>query len=264
MTTESRPNGLKPGPVVQTLLREYEDLQKEASQDLTSTEQTWATLPGRTMAKRQAEAKLPEALKAYENAIAKRWGAIVVHGPPALVTEFAKVAADQGPAAVASTSQVYKDLAAEIEPVMRSDRSFEASQFAHLSSAFEQLVKRLGVRGSPMLRYTGNPILADRAALEEHIASLLDTAEAGPVLAAALRETIAKAALEMRYSRNVLPVVVTGTSSTDLPAVVALFGERLVEVTLEKEVTPEVVEGAFKDLKQKYQPANHKQEGKTA
>lgn len=263
MTTTTQ-NGLKQAPTVQTLLRELESLQKEASQELVSTELTWKTLPGRTMAKRQAESALPGALRAYETAIAKKWGAIVVHGPAKDVASFAAIAADQGPAAVVDAQQLYKELAAEVEPMMRGDRAFEASQFAHLSSAFERLVKRLGVRGSPMLRYTGNPLLSDKPALVDHIRGLLDTVEAGQVVAAVIRESIAKAALEMRYSRNVLPVVVTGVTSAETPIISSLFSERVVEVSLEKEVTSEVVEDAFKALKQKYPTPNYKQEGKSA
>lgn len=213
----------------------------------------WMARPARVQAKRQALESLPGLRQDYEEALAARWGAIFVSGEPAAVATFCKEASEKGPAVVVDAQQFYKALAAMVEPAMRKDRSFEPSQFAHLLSNFEHEVKALNIQGAPVIRYRGAKILADEAAVAEHIRELVNQQDGLPVVAAAMRRQITGEAFKMRYQRSALPVIVTGADSNEIAGLTPLFGGRVTSVVLEGEVTDETIQNAFQKLKTHYE-----------
>lgn len=232
------------------LLDLYKATKAEAEADIDSVG-LWTARPGREMAKRQAQAELPNIVREYESALAERWGAMLVSSDD--VERVAKFVEIAGPsAAVVDIRDFYKQLASVIEPVMRRDRQFEPSQFAHLLSQFERVVKQLGVNGAPVLRYTGAPILSDEAALAEHIRGLVNQQDGSRVVLAWIRRAIADAAFAMGYQRAALPVVVLGATENEHAGLKTLFDGRVVAVVLDAPVDDAVVAEAFQALKKNH------------
>ena len=238
---------------IESLVEEMEVTEKRATADLDSTDPR--TRPGREWAKREAQEHLVKLKVKYWAHISKGLCAIFVHADRIRSDEFVAVSTKAAPveALYVAADKLYRQLAQEVESRMRTDRMFEPSQFALLMQATMILCADLGLADAPALKFRDGALLKTHEDVVDHVRKLIREACGDQLNAHFMRELVEKAAWQIRYSDDVVPVIVTGSSdheSEDLGRL--LFNNRTVVANLGDEaVTGAKILSAFKALKNK-------------
>ena len=232
------------------LMQQYAKFHKVASEDLTGWD--WRTLPGKQMQQREAQDALPAILSQYSAYVAKAAIPIFIQGAPDTSRQFAEVAEAEADTITLPVDGLYREIAAQVEPSMGDRRNFTASQLVGFVHALTDHAKSLDFSGQtqpPTFDTVHCPTTDDVVAV---VRSLTRTTMGDELNVRYLQAAVIRAALEKRYTKAVVPVVLVGATEDEIQTLPKLiFGGTnsfTVPVTTET-ATPEQVLQTFTNIK---------------
>lgn len=206
--------------------------------------------------KADASRRLKDLMGEYDAEVSGKWGGLLLLGPRSLQEAFAQRAEEAGPAVAVDIQPFWERLTSAVTPTMRRDRMWEPDQFSALLFAFAEVSREMDVQNMASLTYQGSVAVPDHQSLLGKVRDTVRQADKDETTALFVRVEALKEAIKVRYSRSILPVVVMGATSDELPRLQALFSGRAVTVDLSdltsSEVPDEIVREAFENLKRLY------------
>lgn len=206
-------------------------------------------------AKREAQDRLVELKKTFADTLRARQAAVFVDGTNTAVHDFTEIAQDEGALAVRA-DELYRKLASDIEPVMRRDRLIEPEQFAQLMRALYDVSRTMNVQDFPQPSFVPGKILNTFDDIVAYVRETVRSAAGDQLNAVFLQNRISETALNIRYQKDIVPVIVTGALEQEVSGLAALFENRRIQLKLdnEEEITKETVSKALTALKNKVKP----------
>lgn len=246
-TTESKKNDIR------KTIKELVDTKELAEKNLEGCDVR--TIQGFTAAKRDAQEKVLVLEKQYAKFLRGGLCAIFVNGTEEKVNAFLDAAAPQ---IAVDASKLYRRLADDVEPFMRTDRTFEPAQFGQLLQALSHLGRELNAQSVPLPQYRdGSVVCPDAASLADHIRSIVRESMGDELNAYVLFGDVFNKALSMRYYKERVPVIVVNATPEEQQGLAVHFNDQTISVTLDGEVDEKTVREAFSSLKQRL---NNKQQ----
>jgi hypothetical protein len=235
---------------LQQLVKELDATEKKATVDLEGSDPR--TRPGKEAAKRDAQEKLAGLREKYWTALRSGLGAMFLSGPAKNQAAFAKFVAEKAPAPLlqVAADDVYRDIARDVAPFMRSDRSFEPGDYARMLGAIIRICKDLELSEAPRPTYAP-AVLKDSEQLVNHIRKLVRTECDDQLNKHYLRKRVFDAAWKIRYQEDVVPVVITGASEEEARGLAPFFNNRTIHVPASEEPSENSMFKALKALANK-------------
>lgn len=205
------------------ILKELQITKKLAETDLDLVKPNVRS--GHEMAKRDAADRLPRLFREYVEVLFKGARALFPNGSPKNVEKYVQVARAEGGVGVVTVDggELYKKIAWEIEPSIGQSRDFGVTQLQLLMALVKQISYDVSFK-DPV-----PPVLNELRActtfddLVDYVRERIEAAMSDNLLVAFTQFKVADAACAAGFDGNILPVVVTGTSSQDRAALAHLF-----------------------------------------
>lgn len=240
----------KPKTKLQLLVEEMVKDEKRANVDLDATDPR--TRPGREVAKREAKERFAEERSQYWRTLQKGLCAVFLTGTRENQLQFVDQLPDDAPAGylVVEADLVYREIARDVDASMRTDRMFEPAQFARMVSGIMTLCRDLGLSEAPNPHYADGFMLKTHEDVVRHVRKLVRDCCGDQLNTHYLAKVLTDRAWEIRYSDDVVPVIVLGADSSEIEGLSEFFNHRTVkfEVTSNQQ---NAVAKAFNVLKSK-------------
>lgn len=231
------------------MMEEYQSCEEIANRELLGT--PTRTLPALQMRQREAQDRLVTLTKEYGDALLKQGFAIFTKGDPENQGLFAAVAKNEVEIMAVPADSLYQFIADEVEPGLGSRHEFGTSQLAILVRTLTLIAVNLGLDELPTPNIDGLTVVATREALVDYIRLLVRKSSGDAMNQAWIRREVTKQGLQVRYSRERVPVIFTGAAEEEIAGLKNLFPSGLsfeVEAT-DENVTPEGIIKVFAEIK---------------
>lgn len=245
------------------LLKQYEEAEEIVGLDLSA----WSakTLPGMQARQNEARVEVEKLVKEYQQVVREAALLIFTEGKAEHQTAFHQVAVESDTAIGISVETLYDQLATEIEATFGErfgdgQRIFGTTQLIRLFDKLSVLNLEFGMYTLPM------PPAFDVYTCKTHedtvnvVRNLVRSTVGDKLNAAFLEREITKMALKIRYSRTVMPVVLTGATKDELNTLPkALFNGRsfTVPVNAENTESATAVMEVFAEIQKKLKKQKH-------
>lgn len=234
---------------IKTLMEQYGECEKIVALDLGGHDPK--TLPGMQMRQRECKDQIADLKRRYESEVLSRAFTIFLHGPLALQQAYLESAKKTTKVLTADARALYEFLAKDIEPSLGDRRIFGTSQLAMLCRGLTEagrqieFTSRLQTPNLPDLRHCPSTNDVIEYARELVRASSTDTLNQKWIEASVIKQ-----ALEIRYTRAVAPVIVTGATEAEAHSLgSSLFSKKTFTVNVNEENSaPDGVLAYFKDI----------------
>jgi hypothetical protein len=219
----------------------------------------------------EAKGKLKELENTYRQTVAKNALGIFVDGPQAKVKEFSAVVQAQGEGIVLDASALYQRLADAVFATLPEDKGVEwgVAQTHRLHLGLQEIMHEVGISELPMpTRNQEPPFVTTREDVVACVKSFIREAAGDVLNRAYLQLALGNAARIIRYTGNVLPVIVESTEPAEASGLGFLFGRGVATVAVAEDdvVDPAFMVKTFKDVNKKLsprqQPAKNTEKGK--
>lgn len=195
------------------LLNQYEEAVKAAAVNL--DDYPIKNRPGMEMRKRESATELPKIRQQYGEIIQAKAFGIFLEGDPQSSAEFARVASEEASTINVSADGLYQTLADGIEESMGTRRTFGTTQLGLLIGALTEVGRELDFRNIPMPQIFDVAICADRAALVNTVREMVRAVVGDRLNLLWVSQHMIQAALSIRYTRSVVPVIVTNATADE-------------------------------------------------
>jgi hypothetical protein len=233
------------------IVKEIKDLRELLKEDL----EVWdsRSLPGKIAQHAQARNRLVDLETLYAAFVGQNVAAIFVSGAPELASKFAELAQEKGGTITIDALGIYKVLAAEVFPILRRNQ-VDFDHVAVLSNTLTRLAIKARYWGPMNVRFTK---LMDRnftseEALIEAIRPLCKDGVGELLQMGYVSAEIVDRAFASETTNSPVPCVILNAGEDDKAFLTThVFGDRIIDVTLEGDVVPNTVTKAFNELKKK-------------
>ncbi len=233
---------------LQKLIAQIDENQVIASTDLEGYD--YKKLPGMTMRVREATEALESLRGSYSEYVTANSFLLFVTGPKDAIEEYVRVAEEEGGTITVSAAGLYRDIAKAVSPSIGDRRQFGVTQLSLLLQELGEIGMRLKIRSipTPNLEDVANVPTDDDVA--NQIRDIVRKSSGDLVNTAYLKDSIVQAALEIRYTQVVVPVVITDATAEELKTLPELLDTPHLLITLENKesVTTEKIIETFKTI----------------
>lgn len=168
------------------------------------------------MRKADATTELDTIKKDYEATLKETAFGIILLGDPAEMEKFAKFCADECHTLNVAADGFYDRICESVEPSIGDRKTFGTSQLGLMIRALDTIGRELGARNIPLPQIDDLVHVKNREELRAYVRHLIRKTGIGDTLNAAwIQKETTKRALEIRYSRPVVPVVLTGATEEE-------------------------------------------------
>ena len=188
---------------MENLVKEYKSNEEHATRDLSGWPRQ--TLAGATMAKNQAQTRLPQLFKAYSDVLSQSTTYLLAYGNDEQFEEFAKDLEKMAKGAIIftdSTMSLYEYLSPRVEQNMTAARNFDSHSLMILVSEMAVLGKELGrdfIMEPKIQQVTVTP---DHASVVSAIRSSIMANSGYSFMLEYLQNSFTKNALKTGYAAN--------------------------------------------------------------
>lgn len=201
-----------------------------------------------------AEAKeaLPRLKAQYKDMLLRNAVAIFVNGDQGKVTEFAKLADEEG-AIVVDATALYTRLAKEVELTLGDQRSWGIHQVHKFHLALQEVMHDLGLTSLPMPSRGEMPLLPTFNDTVAHIRHVLRDAVGDELNSLYVQDAAAKRARSIRYIGLTAPVLIVGAQADEQNVLAKAFGKGKAELSVgaEDEINKEYLAKSLKRIRKK-------------
>ncbi len=233
---------------LQQLITKIDENAKLAATDLSEWDPR--KLPGMTMRVKEASEALESLQGSYADYVNANSFLLFVTGPKDAVAEYARVAEEEGGTLTVSAAGLYREIATAVMPSIGDRRVFGVTQLSLLLQELGEIAMRLKIRSIPTPNLEEISNVPTEEDVVNQIRDIVRKSSGDQVNAVYLKESVVKAALEIRYTQVVVPVVVTDATADELKTLPELLETPHLLVTLENKesVTSEKVIETFKTI----------------
>jgi hypothetical protein len=183
--------------------------------------------PGFEMAIREANENLARLRDEYRQRVFATSVGFFVTGEPEKVEAFASRARALANVFIVDAAQMYREIAADIEPTLGSSREFSVNQLARLSVSLQNIAKDAGLRGDlapPPLR--GIRTVQDHEAVVDYVHEIISAGVGEAINVVYATNHLLRQALTARFSGNVFAALVLNTTPDSQVALSQPFAVR--------------------------------------
>lgn len=197
-----------------------------------------------------AKARLETLKNKYAEGVLTNGVAIFLYGPADKAEQFTAKVTELGGAVVVDGSEMYKRIAAVVEPAIGRDRRFGTTQAAIMHRVLGEVSNEVKVWLSRAIKLPAEVILPDAAATLTFVRNAVRGTAGDELNAQYLKVALAREALKIRYKDPVVPVLITNTTSEEAFGLGLLFGKGRANVELNEtdEINEEFVKKTFKNI----------------
>lgn len=220
-------------------MKEYKEAEEFSKKDLASWPRN--TLPGAQMRQRECRDLMAKIEGLYSDVL--RAGAftmfpLVEDGKPETLEQFLRAVRETANPLVFSARTLYQKLADDIEPTLGDRRTFGITQVVRLVTLLTDLGRDLGFRNIPLPQQLDMVHCSTGDDLVAHVRLLVRSMNGDALNRAYIESEIVKRALSIRYTRSIVPVVITDATQSEVDGLgTALFSGSYFPVPLTLEQT---------------------------
>lgn len=209
-----------------TVVEELLSAQEDAAIDVDSKPR--AARPAFEIRKRQAETKIQALTDEYQGVLFQDAVGIFIIGSPKKSAEFAAVAEKVAKTLTCDVDEVYKFLAAQIEPLLGASREFQG---LHLTVLI-QSIKAVAIASAMRAKSLTAPVLKDSRvvptteALVAFIKSMIQEAMGNDLMVAYLGKSVSNRALKLSYAESPAKIVVVNATAPEAQLLASSFRSR--------------------------------------
>jgi hypothetical protein len=238
---------------LKSLVKEVALVQKRANVDIEAA--SWQTRPSLQNMKMEALEQLAKLKEQYTRKVRSNTLGVFVFGGQPRVEAFCKIADEEAGVMQVNGNDLYRRLAARIEPNMGASREFGPTQLQGLIEGLRDINQEMGVRTMRMPNLQAINAPKDVQELTTYIRKLVQGVVGDDLLRMYVDQKINQMAIDTEFSGNILPVAVAGIEKEEAVALASLFSNSVsVEVGTSEggEVNKEYVLNQLKNLKSKF------------
>lgn len=211
------------------------------------------TRPGIEIAKRQATDDLVKLKKEYSSTFKATAKAMFLTGTLENQKEFAEIAEVEGDTITVDGTALYKRIATKIMPTIGGDKQFGVTQSYIFLLEIQDIMRELGIEEWVAPVNTKPSTVSNEEDMHLLTVHLIQQFGGIRILAGYLEKLAIDKAIDKRYNKSVVPVVITGLTSEEQLALNGLFTGHnvIVELPDGKQVDNDTVIKAFNQLKKK-------------
>lgn len=197
------------------LMKKYTETQKISEMDLTLVPN--ANAAGWAMRKTDAVKELAAVRSQYDAKVKELAFAIFLTGENQWVELFASNAAHEVGTINVGADDFYDKICDTVEPSIGDRGTFGISQLGLLIRALDDLGREMGARNIPIPQIDGVAHTHNRQELRDFVRIIIRKTGVGDQLNAAwIQNETTKKALEIRYNKAVVPVILTGATEDEV------------------------------------------------
>lgn len=207
------------------------------------------TRPGREMAKKQAQAALPELLRAFAREFHKVGFPVFISGPGA--EKFIKIASEQAEVTSVDYRKATEAIRVATKASIGKNREFGPHNFTVMLREIRQLGADLGLTSIPAPSFENTVVVTTDAEVDDVVDNYLHKHLGADMLALAIESTATRNAEFLQLDgAGVVPVFVVGVPEKMTNSVGQhLFSGKHVTVTAPEDVGTATVLKTFKEVK---------------